>query len=117
MVMWPARQPGSDQRSFVGRVIVHDDVDVEVGRHLRVDLLEEVEELGRPVPLVAFADDEARGDIECRKQRGRAVADVAVGATLGHARHHRQNRLLPVERLDLTLLIYAQDQRPVGGDK
>jgi hypothetical protein len=30
------------------------------------------------VPLVAFADDEPRGDIECSKQRGRAMPHIAV---------------------------------------
>ena len=51
-----ASEPCSDQRGFVGSVIIHDDVDVEVGGHLRVNLLEEVEEFSRPVALTAFAD-------------------------------------------------------------
>ena len=38
---------------------VHDDVNIQIRRHLRVDLLEEVEKLRCPMPLVAFADDEA----------------------------------------------------------
>lgn len=33
---------------------------VEVGRHLSVNLLEEVEKLGGAMPLVAFADDNVR---------------------------------------------------------
>lgn len=57
--MRPTSEPGSDERGFMGRVIVHDDMDVEVGRHLRLNLLEEVEEFRRPVALVAFADHEA----------------------------------------------------------
>ena len=44
--------------------------------------------LGRPMTLVAFADDEPRGDIECSEQRGRAMPHVAVRATLGYTRHH-----------------------------
>jgi hypothetical protein len=37
-----------------------------------------------------------------------------VRPTFGHARHHRQDRLFPIQRLDLTFLIDAEDQRPVG---
>ena len=48
-----------DLGGFVGRVIIHDDMDVEVVGNRPVDLLKEVEELGCPVPLVALADDEA----------------------------------------------------------
>lgn len=45
-------------------IVIHDDVDIETLRDMGVDLLEEVEKLGRVVALVAFADHEARGDIE-----------------------------------------------------
>jgi hypothetical protein len=46
-------------------------MDIEPFGDLSIDLFEEVQELGRPVTLVAFADDEPRGDIsaansECR---------------------------------------------------
>jgi hypothetical protein len=58
-------------------------MDIEVPRHPRVDLLEEVEKLGRTMALVAFADDKTRGDVERREQRRCAVANVAVGAALG----------------------------------
>ena len=37
-----------------------------------------------------------------------AVAGVVVGAALGHAGHHREHRLGPVEGLDLGLLVHAQ---------
>jgi hypothetical protein len=53
---------------FVGGVIVHDDVDVEPFDDLNVELLEEVQKLGGPMPLVAFADDKTGSDIECGEQ-------------------------------------------------
>src|ERR1039457_4913067 len=37
-----------------------------------------------------------------------AVPDIVVGAPLGHAGHHRQHWLGPVQGLDLALLVYAQ---------
>ncbi len=114
MVAWPAGEPCSNQCGFMCRVVVHDDVDIEVGRHLRVDLLEEVQKLGGAMPLVAFADHEAGGDVERREQRGRAVPDVAMGSTFGHAGHHRQDRLFAVECLDLALLVDAEHERSVG---
>ena len=39
-------------------------MDAEPFGHISVDLLEEVQETHGPVSLVAFADDEARCDIE-----------------------------------------------------
>ena len=65
MIMGPAGEPRLDLGGLVGGVVVHDDMDIEPFRDLSIDLFEEVQELGRPVALVAFADDEPRGDIEC----------------------------------------------------
>ena len=57
------------------------------------------------------ADHGAVGDVERGEQAGDAVADVVVGAPLGHAGHHRQHRLGPVQGLDLALLIDAEHGR------
>src|SRR5262245_9383462 len=117
MIMRPAGEPRLDLGGLVGGVVVHDDMDIEPFRDLSIDLFEEVQELGGPVALVAFADDEPRGDIECGKQRGRTVPHVAVRATFGYARHHRQDRLLAIECLDLALLVDTEDEGPVWRGK
>ena len=67
--MRPAGKPCLDLGGFVGGVVVHDDMDIEPFGNLSIDLFEEVQELGRPVTLVALADDEPRGDIERSEQR------------------------------------------------
>ena len=50
-------QPGFDPWMFVGRVVVHDEMQVQVGRRLRVDELEEADKLLMPVSRHAIADD------------------------------------------------------------
>ena len=42
---------------------------------------------------------------------------LAVRATFGYARHHRQDRLLAIECLDLALLIDAEDEGSVRRGK
>ena len=76
--MGTAGEPRLDLGRLVGGVVVHDDMDLEPFGDASIDLLEEVQELGRPVSLVALADDETRCDIECCEQRGRAVPHVIV---------------------------------------
>src|SRR5271168_2203647 len=117
MIMRPAGEPRLDFGSFVGGIVIHDDMDIDPFWDLSIDLFEEVQELGRSVTLVAFADDEPRGDIEGGEQRGRTMPHVAVRATFGYARHHRQDRLLAIECLDLALLIDAEDEGSVGRGK
>src|SRR4029077_5460018 len=114
MIMWTTGEPRLDPGRLVGGVVVHDDMDLEPFGDASIDLLEEVQELGRPVSLVALADDEARCDVERREQRGRAVPRVTVRPALGYAGHHRQNRLLPIQRLDLAFFVNAKNKRPVG---
>jgi len=43
------------------------------------------------------------------------MADVVVTATLGSGGHHGQDRLEPVERLDLGLLIHAENDGTLWG--
>ena len=57
MVMRPAGEPRFDLGCLVGCVVIHDDMDIEPFRDFRIDLFEELQELDRPVTLVAFADD------------------------------------------------------------
>ena len=67
-----------------------------------------------PPCIVAMeADDGAGCDVKRSKQRGRAVADVGVSSSLGHARRHRQYRLFTIPRLNLGLFVYAQYDSPV----
>ena len=42
---------------------------------------------------------------------------VAMRATFGYARHHRQDRLLAIEGLDLALLVNAEDEGSVWRGK
>src|SRR5512132_3845725 len=116
-IMRPAGEPRLYLWGFVGGIVIHDDMDIERFGDSSIDFFEEVQEFGRPVTLVAFADDEPRGDIECSKQRGRTMPHVAVRATFGYARHHRQDRLLAIECLDLALLIDAEDEGSVRRGK
>src|SRR6478672_33007 len=113
MIMRPTGEPRLNLWGFVGGIVIHDDMDIESVGDLSIDLSEEVQEFGRPVTLVAFANDEPRGDIECGEQRGRTMPHAAVRATFGYARHHRQDRLLAIECLDLALLIDAEDEGSV----
>ena len=56
-VQVPARtggQPGLELRVLVGRVVVDDQVDVEVGRHRRFDRAQEAEELLMALPRLAL---------------------------------------------------------------
>src|SRR4029453_9434622 len=48
-------------------------------------LLEEVQKLGGPVPLVAFANHDAGGDVESCEQRGCAMPNIGMGSPLWHA--------------------------------
>jgi hypothetical protein len=79
-------------------------VDVEISGNLSVDLFEEVKKL---VPLVALTDDKAEGDVERCEQRRRAMTEIVVSSALRHTRHHRQDRLVTVERLDFALFLNA----------
>src|SRR3954447_7211463 len=77
-------QPALDGRGLVGRIVVADQVDVEVGRDLGVQLAQELAELAGPVASVQRPDHLAAGHVEGGEQRGGAGPDVVVSSPLGH---------------------------------
>ena len=95
-------------------VIVHNEVNIEIGRHIAFDLVEELTELRRPMPGHAFANDSASFHVERREQRGRSVPLVVMRAPFGLAKPHRQQRLRAIERLDLRFLVDTQHDGTIG---
>ena len=82
-------------------------------RHFLVDVGKELLELGGPVAVVQGPDHLAGGHVQRGEQARGAVADVVVAAAFWGSGHHRQDRLEPVERLDLGLLVDAQHDGPL----
>ena len=108
-------QPLAHLRVLVGCVVVDDGVDFLSRRHLRLDGVEEANELLVPVALHIAADHGAVEDIEGREQCRRAVTLVVVGHRPGAALLHWQAGLGTVERLDLALFIDREDDAWAGG--
>ena len=103
-------EPGTDKLGLVARRVVHDNVNVEIGRNVALDLIEEPAELLSAVTRHAFADDRRCLDVERGEQSGRAVALIVVGSPLSLTAAHRQQRLYAIKCLDLALFIDAQHQ-------
>src|SRR6266404_8739468 len=112
----PARtfgEPIADQLGLVARGVVHDNVDIEISRHILFNLVEELAELARAMARHAFCDDLADLDVErCEERRG-PVALVVMRAPLDLAGAHRQQGLRAVKRLDLALLVHTEYQRTI----
>src|SRR6202158_5075382 len=62
---------------------------------------------------LALRNHSSSDDVERREQCNSPVAEVIMRHPLGIAQPHRQQRLGALQRLDLTLLVNAQDQRLV----
>ena len=70
--------PGFHARMFVGPVIVHDQMQSELGWRFAVNFLEETDELLMPMTWHAIADDFAIEHVQGGEQCGRPVARVIV---------------------------------------
>jgi len=86
-------------------------VDIRACRDLRVDGVEEADELLVPMALHVAADNGAIEDIEGGQQGGGAMASVVMGHGAGTARLHWQAGLGAIESLDLALFVERQDHR------
>src|SRR5947209_6316139 len=71
---------------LVGPIVVLDDVDIEVGRHLGFDRVQELAELDGAMAAVQRADHPAGFQVQRGEQRGRTVPLIIVGPSLRLAR-------------------------------
>ena len=74
MPMVPLGQPGPHFRGLVGRLVVHDQLDVQIIRNRRLNLAKELQELGGAVAGITFADHLAGGDVQYGEERCRTMA-------------------------------------------
>ena len=109
-----AHKPPHHLRHFVGPVVVHDEVDLTGRRQLRVEPLEEFQKLLMAMPSMTLTDHLPRRDIQRRKQRGGAVANVVVGLLSREAGAHRQQRPRAIQGLDLALFVHRQHDGVIG---
>lgn len=108
------REPSSDPRMLVGRIVVDDQVQIEMGRCLLIDQLEELEPLPVSVTFETPADESALGDFHGREERGGSMSPVVVRHGPAPALPERQAGLSAVQGLHLTLLIDAENQGVLG---
>ena len=92
----------------MGPVIVEDEVEGQTMRKSAVQLAQEGQELLMPRPAVALADDGAVQHTQGGEQRRRPVPRVVMRERPAAAFLHREPWLGAVQRLNLTLLVYAQ---------
>ena len=100
-------------RALVRRVVVHDQMQVQVGRRLLIDLLEELHKLLGPMTWHALADYLSVQHVQGGEQRRCPVPLVVVRLPRRNPRPQRQQRLGPVQRLNLAFLVHRQHQRMI----
>src|SRR5437899_335751 len=81
-----ARKPRAHRRSFVRTVIVHDQMNGQVGWHILLDGTQEFQELRSTMTSMQLAHDLAGGQIQCGEQRGCTMPHIVMAAPLGHAK-------------------------------
>src|SRR5215211_2885063 len=110
-----ALEPALDRGRLVSGIVIEDQVEVQMGRGLVVDRLEEGEELLGAMAGQAFADDLAGCHVEGGEQGGGAVALVVMGHGAGAAFLEGQAGLGAVERLVWLFSSTASTSASAGG--
>src|SRR6218665_1078560 len=100
-----------NQLGLVCREVVDDDVNFLAAPLMGHDVGEEGDELGRGMPRGGLAQHFTSLGIEGGVQRERSMPEVLKAMTLGTPRRERQNRVFAIERLNLRLLLDAEDGR------
>ncbi len=99
-----------DVFGFVGREVIDDGVNGFTRRLGGDQLAQKSDKLGAGVPLGCLADDLTALGFQRSVEREGAMPEVFETVTLRPTRRERQHRVEPVERLNSTLLIHAEDR-------
>jgi hypothetical protein len=110
-----AGEPSLDLGMLVGSVVVDDEMDVELGRHIGLDVTQEGEELLVAMAGFALGDDRAVKHVEGGEQSGGAMTLVVVGDALDVAEPHWKHGLSAFEGLDLALFSSTQSTTALSG--
>ncbi|ALA59356.1 hypothetical protein NITMOv2_2951 [Nitrospira moscoviensis] len=101
-------QPRLYLRGLVRGRVVEDDMQGALPI-MPAEHVQEPKEVGPGVSFAALADDRSGSDFQSGVQTGQSIALVVMSLPGRKARAERQNRLRPVQSLDLGLLVDAQD--------
>jgi hypothetical protein len=86
-------------------------MDIEILRNLRFDVVQELDKFLIAVPRQTFPNHTSIKDIQSSEKCSCPIAPVIMALALGNAALKRQNRSSTFERLNLRLLVDAEDQR------
>src|SRR5215210_6908538 len=111
---FPRLEPALHGGTLMSTVVVEDQMQLDIGGHVLLQLSKEFEELRASVARQTRADHFSIEDIERRKQGRGAVPLVIVRLALGQSRPQWQDGRRAIEGLNLTLFIDAEDQRAIG---
>src|SRR5260370_4602053 len=109
------QEPALNGRSLMSTVVVEDQMDAKLWRHLGIDLIQELTKLNRAMAPVELANHLASLSVQGGEQRSRTVALVIMSPALCLTRPHRQNWLRAIQRLNLRLLVNTQHQGLIRG--
>ena len=106
---WPGGEPASNSQMLVCGVIIHDDVHLQVLRHVLLNLPEKAQILLMPVARSTFRKHFAVGRVQGGKQCRGSVTPIIMSHSFHITQSQRQHRLGAFQRLNSALLIYAQN--------
>lgn len=82
LVAGPCCQPPSDFLMLVGCVVVYYQVNVQLIRHICLDVLQKLEEFLMAVARLALGQNLTRENIQGSKERGRTMSSITMGYPL-----------------------------------
>ena len=107
-------KPAADPLGFMPTVVVQDEVHLEFCGHVAFDDIEKSAELTGTMTMMKLAQHVTAGDVESGEQAGGSVPFVVMATALDLSGAHGQKRRSAIQRLNLALLVHAQNQRSVG---
>ncbi len=99
----------------MGPIVVEDQMHVQPHRDRRLNRVEKLPELPRPMSVMELPNDSTCCHFQDGEERRGAMAAVVVRAAFYLPRTHWQQRACPIQRLNLRFFIHTQDEGLIWG--
>ena len=110
MVPGPSRKPGANLFVFVGRTVVHHQVNIQLLGRVRINVAKELQKLLMAMAYLGFSKNTPSSNVQSSKQSQGPMANIIMSVALGITKTQGKGRLGAFKRLALAFLIDTQHQ-------
>ena len=103
-------KPGTNLLVLMGRIVVHDNMHVQLRRYIHVNVPEKLQQFLMTMSFFRLRKNTPSGNVQSSKNRQRSMADIIMGLAFSVNKTKRKGWLKALKGLALAFLVHTEHQ-------